>query len=36
MKATQILAKVDCRRLQRVAEGLVSGAYHITLDDQQP
>lgn len=32
--ATQILAKVEAGRLQKAVEGLVSGAYSITLASQ--
>lgn len=34
MVATQILAKVEGQRLQKAVEGLVSGAYAITLASQ--
>ena len=34
MIATQILAKVEGQRLQKAVEGLVSGAYTITLASQ--
>src|SRR5829696_3666616 len=34
MIATQILAKVEARRLQKAVEGLVSNAYSITLASQ--
>jgi len=34
MVATQILAKVEASRLQKAVEGLVSGAYSITLAQQ--
>jgi uncharacterized Zn finger protein len=34
MVATQILAKVEASRLQKAVEGLVSGAYAITLARQ--
>src|SRR5262245_61298597 len=34
MVATQILAKVEASRLQKAVEGLVSGAYAITLASQ--
>ena len=34
MVATTILAKVDGQRLQRAVEGLVNGAYSITLTGQ--
>jgi uncharacterized Zn finger protein len=34
MVATRILAKVDGQRLQRAVEGLVSGAYMVTITEQ--
>ena len=34
MVATQILAKVEAGRLQQAVEGLVSGAYAVTVTDQ--
>lgn len=34
MIATQILAKVEVGRLQKAVEGLVSGAYVVTVTDQ--
>jgi hypothetical protein len=34
MIATQVLAKVEAQRLQKAVEGLVSGAYAITLASQ--
>jgi predicted nucleic acid-binding Zn finger protein len=34
MITTTILAKVEAGRLQKAVEGLVSGAYHITLTGQ--
>jgi hypothetical protein len=34
MVATTVLAKVDGRRLERAAEGLMSGAYEVVLSHQ--
>lgn len=34
MVATQVLAKVEGQRLQRAVEGLVNGAFRITLAEQ--
>src|SRR5215207_95540 len=34
MVATQVLAKVEASRLQKAVEGLVSGAYAITVAQQ--
>jgi hypothetical protein len=34
MIATQVLATVEAQRLQKAVEGLVSGAYAITLASQ--